>query len=253
MFYFFSKLLAFLIQPAMWIIFMIVAALFTRSAMKKRRRIIGALLLFFVFGNAFIFDQVMRQMEETRDGENDIKHVHRYAVLLGGYGEWNERSGDIELYGSSDRLTEAMDLYNKGMVKQIIVTSGVYAVDPEKTEAKVSKDFLSDNGIPAADIIIEDQSWNTYQNAFYCHQLIDSLSLGSDGILITSAFHMNRAQACFEKQGLQLLPHPVDYHSSGTPVSFVSALWPTMETVVSWTVPIKEWVGLAVYRMKGYT
>ena len=34
-------------------------------------------------------------------------------------------------------------------------------------------------------------------------------------LLVTSAFHMRRAQRLFERQGLQVLPFPVDFQARG--------------------------------------
>lgn len=252
MFYFLSKLLAFLIQPSMWIIFALLAALMSRSAFLRKRFILLGLLLFLVFGNGYLFERTMRGMESERSQEDLTQHPPLpYAVLLGGYAEWNHRSQDMELYRSADRLTEALELYKTGQVEKLILSSGVSHEDGSPTEAEMTADYFVANGVDRDDLLIEDRSWNTFQNAYYSAILIDSLELGQEGLLITSAFHMRRADLCFRKQGLSLRPYPTDYYSKGHDFSLLE-LWPTMATVVAWNVPIKEYVGITVYRLKGY-
>ena len=53
-------------------------------------------------------------------------------------------------------------------------------------------------GIPENDIIIENKSRNTHENAFYTAQLFEKNGFSkSNNLLITSSMHMRRAQACF--------------------------------------------------------
>ncbi|NNK80284.1 MAG: DUF218 domain-containing protein, partial [Flavobacteriales bacterium] len=70
--------------------------------------------------------------------------------------------------------------------------------------------------------------------------------------LITSAFHMKRAIACFEKQGVRVKPYPVDYYSDDDPVSWSYYVVPSLRTAIDWQIPIKEKVGWIVYKLKGY-
>ena len=56
-------------------------------------------------------------------------------------------------------------------------------------------------GIPENDIIIENKSRNTHENAFYTGQLFEKNGFSkSNNLLITSSMHMRRAQACFENK-----------------------------------------------------
>ena len=41
-------------------------------------------------------------------------------------------------------------------------------------------------------------------------------------LLVTSAFHMRRAQRLFERQGMQVLPFPVDFQARGR---WVGPVW----------------------------
>ena len=45
---------------------------------------------------------------------------------------------------------------------------------------------------------------------------VKKMALGNKIILVTSAFHMPRAQMLFEKEGFEVVPYPVDFKSLTT-------------------------------------
>ena len=53
---------------------------------------------------------------------------------------------------------------------------------------------------------------NTAEEAAAIRQLLPT---GARVLLVTSAFHMRRAQRLFERQGLKVLPFPVDFQARG--------------------------------------
>jgi uncharacterized SAM-binding protein YcdF (DUF218 family) len=123
---------------------------------------------------------------------------------------------------------------------------------PDLNEAKLSKQMLLAADIPAEDILIEDASWNTHENALYTSELIRSRGGDQSSILLTSAFHMNRALQCFKKEGLDPSPYPVDYISGGSVCLGMGCVLPSVRVLLDWQVIIKEKVGLLVYGLKGY-
>lgn len=179
--------------------------------------------------------------------------VYELAIVLGGYGEFNERAQRMELYAGADRLTEGMALYEQGAVNRLMISSGVHEDDhPEWKESIITEVFLERCGIDTEDLILESDSWNTYQNAVGCKELIDSLGIGEKVLLITSAYHMPRASACFRKAGIDHQVYPVDYMTDLEPMGILDATTPTVRLMSDWSFLLKEWMGLLVYWMKGY-
>ncbi len=76
--------------------------------------------------------------------------------------------------------------------------------------------------------------------------------LGSENLLITSAFHMKRSKGCFDQVGLATVTFPVDYYSSDIRVNFKELIQPTPQALINWHILVKEWVGLIAYRLAGY-
>ena len=81
---------------------------------------------------------------------------------------------------------------------QSIVVSGRGAAEPMRT-------FLEANGIPASAIMLEPRSESTRQNALYVKELLNGERMP---VLLTSDYHMFRAERAFKKAGLAVLPHP---------------------------------------------
>jgi uncharacterized SAM-binding protein YcdF (DUF218 family) len=252
MFYLLSKSLYFVLQPSVWIMVAVLWALIERRPRIKKRLLIVALALFFVFGNHFLFNQVMLAIEPTTI--EVPRDMYETALVLGGYARKNTRGGDLEFFDASDRLTTGLSLYKEGKVKKLLISSGAHPLGhPEWSEARLSADWLERCGVIHEDIHIEDRSLNTFQNALYSKGIIDSLSLKGPFLLITSASHVMRAEACFQKQDIPVQPLAVDHLSHNEETSFTDYFMPGMRTVIEWEVPIKEWVGRLVYKVKGYT
>ncbi len=250
MFYTLSKALLFLIQPSVWLLALVILGLLTRSRRRRKRYAMSALLLFLILGNEVLYEKAMKAMEWP---PVEKAEYHETAVLLGGFGEYNTQRNGIELFRTSDRLTETAALYHEGRIGKILLSSGVHEEGhPEWNEALISKTYLVRIGIPEADIFVEDASWNTYENAVHSGHLLDSLGMSPPYLLVTSAFHMKRAMACFVKQELQCTAYPVDYIYDDEQRGISSYLLPSMDIMIEWQIPMKEWVGMQVYRLRGY-
>ncbi len=79
------------------------------------------------------------------------------------------------VFGSNGRKSlaeKAFELYQKGLVKKIVVTGG-YKGSFKKTEAEDIQARLLNLGVRSNDILIENKSLNTGQNVVLTRQLIE--------------------------------------------------------------------------------
>jgi uncharacterized SAM-binding protein YcdF (DUF218 family) len=251
MFYTLSKALLFLLQPMVWIAILCIAAVITRRRRLKRSLLITSIGLFLVFGNPLLFAEVMSWWEVPNQGQDTRAE---YAVILGGYADFNTAERSIEFNEAADRLTAGLSLYKAGQVKTLVLSSGVtFQEELGPTEADISSDWLLSVGVPEEGLILETQSRNTHENALYtAAMLIEGAPELPHIILITSAFHMKRAQACFEHQGFSVTPYPVDYKSLLHHNQWSSGILPRFQTVIDWQILLKEWVGILVYKTTGF-
>ncbi|RUU54256.1 YdcF family protein, partial [Mesorhizobium sp. M7A.T.Ca.TU.009.01.1.1] len=68
--------------------------------------------------------------------------------------------------------------------------------------------------------------------------------------LVTSAFHMPRAKALFDKAGFATVPWPVDYRTSGKEGIGLFRDNPA-DSLQATTMAIREWIGLFAYWLSG--
>jgi uncharacterized SAM-binding protein YcdF (DUF218 family) len=94
-------------------------------------------------------------------------------------------------------------------------------------------------------IVLEDQSRNTYENAVFTAQLA-GINKHNRWLLVTSAWHMPRAMATFEKAGWNVTAYPVDFRTgNNTPLTRYSLVMGADH----WQLVLRETIGLAAYRL----
>lgn len=104
-------------------------------------------------------------------------------------------------------------------------------------------------GIPAAQITVAHDSFDTCQNA----AVVAARRPAGRLLLVTSAIHMPRAMACFRANGLSPAPYPVDFRRqpvSGALDTFRPNLSANIDQADN---ALHEWIGLVIYRLTGRT
>ena len=110
-------------------------------------------------------------------------------------------------------------------------------------------------GIPAAVMQSTPPVVNTVQETIAIHQLLqasDPATISPRILLVTNAFHMRRAQRLFERQGLTVVPFPVEFQARG---QWAGPNWrdptqwsPTAEALDGSSRALRELLGRLVYR-----
>ncbi len=159
---------------------------------------------------------------------------------------------DLELIGSSDRIRYAGQLYEAGKAQKIVIAGGnVFPQEDIRGEAYYIAQLLIEWGVSRQDILFEEQSRNTYQNAVYAKPLLRQNDLKSV-LLVTSATHMPRAHAVFVKQGIDVMAAPTDYLITDNDDPEVFNWIPTASALSGTTWILKEYLGWWYYRFRGY-
>ncbi|MAE86419.1 MAG: hypothetical protein CMB80_27035 [Flammeovirgaceae bacterium] len=252
MFFVLSKLLVFLLNPVVWIVTLLLFGLITSVPVRRKIGLYGGFSLLFIATNPLITNLAMSKLEWTPKTKDEIPLVHT-GIVLGGMVEFKDQTELINFNGSVERIEEAINLYQEGLIGQIILSGGSGSLlDPDHLESLVLKDFILARGVKKRDLILDHKSRNTYQNAVESKKILDSLEISDQPILlITSAFHMKRAVRCFNKQGIENIPFPVDYKSDELDWS-LGWIVPSANALVSWQLMIKEFAGTLMYRITGY-
>lgn len=105
-----------------------------------------------------------------------------------------------------ERINHGIDLYRRGKVRKIIFTGG-QGNPNEPTESAAARDYALQRGVPAADILIEEKSHNTYENILYSKEVADSHGI-KKVLIVSDPLHMKRALAIANDVGLAAEPSP---------------------------------------------
>ena len=176
------------------------------------------------------------------------------GIVLGGMFEYNGDLDEISIRRQGDRLIQAVTLYKTGKVKKLLISgdSG-YITDRGLHEAKQVKELLIAWGIPAEDILTEEKSINTHENAVQTAKVLKKHSDLKSYLLITSGIHMRRALACFERAGLKCDSFSTDLYTNQTGgYHWDQYIIPNVDNFITWNKLFKEIIGYIVYDMRGY-
>ncbi|MDV2502435.1 MAG: ElyC/SanA/YdcF family protein [bacterium] len=132
------------------------------------------------------------------------RRVEAIVVFGGGVGETgNPGKSTIE------RARYAAQLYRDGFAPMVLFSSGyVYRTNDAENMKLVAVSL----GVPKEAILLEQRSGNTYENVLYSSEPLRARGI-ADILLVSSPYHMRRAQLTFLKQApeLKVTYTPVPY------------------------------------------
>ena len=175
------------------------------------------------------------------------------VVVLGGAVDLrvSVARGRPQLGAFADRLTAFVALARRYPRARLVFTGGSGALfDTGHSEADVAENLIAELGLDPVRVAFERQARNTRENALLAMALAQPQA-GETWLLVTSAFHMPRAMGSFGRAGWPVTAYPVDYLRAGP------GRWrpgfSLMHGLSLLTLAEKEWIGLAAYRLLGWT
>ncbi len=123
------------------------------------------------------------------------------VVFAGGVGESGKAGG-----GTQERLQRAIDIYQERYAEHLVFSTGYTYSFPE---AELMRSAAVEQGVPAAAIVLERQSKNTYENVRYTADIFRQHGWHSM-LLVTSPYHMRRALLVWHHVApdLRVIPAP---------------------------------------------
>ncbi len=254
MFFFLSKILAFLIVPYTWLFFGLLFLLKKVWNTPFKKWVLGLTIFMYVISNSFLMDEVVRAWEYCDDDIYLKDTRYDIAIVLGGMGRIDERQQRFDFGFSGDRLFQALELYHKKRIGKLLITGGSGSISkPNHREAVYIKKYLRSISVPDSAIIIENNSKNTYENAIFTKHMLDSMQFKGSVLLVTSSFHMRRSLAIFNKAGYKnLTPYITNKFTGERKLGFDYCLIPNVEAVFSLNLILHEMAGYMTYKLKGY-
>lgn len=251
MFFYLSKILLFLTAPIFWWVLVLIFAFYSPSKHQRKKLRLIAILMFLFFSNTFIFLEFERLWEVPGKKITEIHKTYDVGIVLGGMANYNTGLERLNIQEGTDRIWHTITLYKKGIIKKILITGrNGFLGDNNLNEAQQFKNDLINWEIPSADILIEDQSKNTFENAKFTKKILNKHPEIKSILLITSSEHMRRAQACFTKQNIHFETFTTNNHTGKNRYWNIEHLTiPSFRTFLEWNDLTKEWVGYAIYKL----
>ena len=266
-----SKLLLFVTQPLAWVVLLLIAGLLLlrsglRAPLQTQREnqsspkglwgfsLVGlALLVLVLQGWETLPDVLIRKLENTyatQPASPDLKNFAGIVVLGGALDSasvWEGRSQPA-LNSAAERMVAPLPLMQQHPHLRLLFTGGEGQLLAQGlTEAQRAEIFYRAMGLAPTRLILEDRSRNTFENAVLSAAMV-GVDVKKPWLLVTSAWHMPRAMATFEKAGWNVTPYPVDFQSGeNTPWSQYSMAAGARK----WKLALHEIFGLLAYKLAG--
>jgi len=261
MFYFFSKLISYFITPAGWLFAALLLARFARSERLRNRSVTASLVLFWLCGNGFLTNEIMLAWEIPPQPLPVFAPTDsvRVAVVLTG-GMINPQRAVTPprplLAREADRAGQTLFLYKTGVINRIIISGGqgnlVFMKTAVVDEGQAIRQFFTLAGVRAADVVLENRSKNTRENAEFSARLLRDRFKTNRCVVITSAWHTRRAVGCFAKAGLMVQPFPGAFLGEDRNFTLGNLLLPSEKAFGDAFWVLREVVGCVAYWVAGY-
>ncbi len=262
MFIILSKIIPPLVYPLGLCCLLIFAALVIyRKIRLQRCLLLLALCLLLLGGNRWVTFGLLRSLEWRYLPLTEIPEEEVIVVLGGSTQSAIYPRQMVEVTGAGDRILYAFWLYQQGKADHLLLAGG--SIDWLSSEENPATDMASlfkIFGVPEEALWLEPDSRNTYEDAQYSAKILKEKGI-SRIILVTSALHMPRSVALFEKQGLQVIPAPTDFvvtqrgWDNLTKTNLAGHLYnllPSAENLSITSRALKEYLGILVYGIKGW-
>jgi len=251
MFFILSKILTYLFRPVIWLVILLVFSLFHKKPRIRRRSLWLGFLILLIFSNTFIVTKITKlwAIEPV-----PVTQKFDVGVVLGGSTITYEKKYNRTTFkGNIDRLLQAVELYNKGKIKKIMVTGAsgnlIYS---DLKEAKMMHSFLLSIGIPKRNILLDTLAENTHENAVFTKKILRQHPKIRSVLLITSSLHMRRALACFRHEGIHAQPYSTNLINTQTHWNVEYLLIPNIANFLIWNGMVHEITGYGMYKIMGY-
>jgi uncharacterized SAM-binding protein YcdF (DUF218 family) len=249
MFYFFKVLETIILPPGIFILLLIVSGIFLLYKTHFKTGVfnlsIGLLLwLLSIFPvSHFLLNGLESSFSIPKSIEGDV------IILLGA----GLRDKVPDLTGSGfpggdmlGRIVTAVRLQKQYNIPIIITSGKVYKGG--SAGAPVDRRILVDLGVDAKNIIVEEKSRNTIENAKYSAIICQEMGYKKP-VLLTAAYHLKRSQMAFQKVGLTTIPFPAYRNSSENPIFFWHSFLPRYNTFEASCTAIREYLGILYYKL----
>ena len=227
-----------------WIFLIIISALHLYKRQNRWAIVHGFMILFLFLAGGTPLPQWLLKDLESPYYETLFDPGKKYdaIIVLGGYASKDSKGiTGINAGGAFDRILTGVELARKESGDHLLI--GIGNVPDSRIKEWIERWDLTD--IPIENL---PSCSNTYQESQAVKKLADENSW-EKVLLVTSAWHMPRAQAVFISSGVNVVPVPCDFHSTG---DFYINIIPQSGQLSNMQLFLQEKIGYMYYRLKGW-
>ena len=239
------KIFPLIISP----LFLIFFLLFCGAIFKSRKIIIACFASLFIFSLPIISNSLNLYLQKDYSPKHiaTINQADAIVVLSGMVSI--VKTGEklkYEFGGAVDRILSGMDLFKQNKAPILILTKGKLPWQYGIPEGEFLRDFAIKFGVPKENILLTENVKNTDEEAKSVKKVLNIEN--AKVILVTSAFHMRRAQRIFEAADIKVIPFAVDFQNSKK-ITFIDFI-PSASALSGTSNFIREIMGRTYYYLK---
>jgi uncharacterized SAM-binding protein YcdF (DUF218 family) len=255
LFFIFSKIFNFFLDPLnlLLISFLLFIVVITRAKRNKFKGTFWFILFWFVLLYKPLPEFLVKNLEDKFTYKEEVFLKLDGIIILGGgtgSGKIAKDRNDLSLGPASERIFKALQFIKHKPYGNVIFTGFSGNIFHEGlSEAEITEGLIKALDIASGNIIFEKASRNSFENALNTKDIINDLQIKKWGI-VTSASHMSRAIATFQKQTPEsrFVPLPVDFQTAN------SIYWGpgSMQGSINyWRIYLHEIFGYWAYKLTG--
>lgn len=242
---YFNKILPIIVSPLGLVIILITFGIFWR----KMLPLLVAVILLLILSLPIVSQQLTGFLEKNYHPIS----VHQInaadtVVVLSGMIKTIGQSDNLkyEFNDAVDRILAGIQLLKLNKAKKIIVTQGRLPWSMGLSEGDILAEFIQSQGISSDKIMLTGIVQNTNDEAIAVSKILPK---NSSIILVTSAFHMPRAEKVFQNQNLKVISYAVDFRKSAKKTDIIDFL-PSSKSFHESNIYFREMLGRAFYALR---
>jgi len=214
---------------------------------------LAAFAWFFIMSTGLVGESLLKPLEDTfpRITIADCPTADAIVVLGGILSGGRNTADRFEWGGSVDRFEDGVVLWQSRKAPVLIFTGGRLPWSEEEySESSLLKVAAARRGVPPEAIVELIGAPNTEGEVSRLLELNERMKVAHI-ILVTTAWHMPRAELLFRQGGFDVTPFPVDYVTHETVSPGLFGLLPTPDGLVASSIAVREYLGLIYYKLAG--
>lgn len=142
------------------------------------------------------------------------------------------------------RIRKGLELYNDNWADKIICAGGDRLIEAEMSSAQSMKKTLISYGVPSENILIQDETINTYNDITYLlNKFADKFDF-NNAIFVTSSYHTYRTKKILEKKRIRASV------VSAEPYELNPVVW--SEKLDLFKEMAREYLAICYFKIKGW-